>query len=80
MCKISSPAAAAAHAHAHAAAAQAHVLDGWFHPSAVDDIAQWSAANASQLLQQDVTPISQQELRLCVKPSPSLPLLHKIPV
>jgi hypothetical protein len=46
------------------AAAGADVLSRWFHPEAVGAIAGWSSANAAQLLEQDVPPISEQELRL----------------
>ena len=68
-CKSSGITGAAADA-AHAAG----LLDGWFHPYAVDAIMQWSAANAAQLQEQDVAPISMQELRLC----PPFPPLHKL--
>lgn len=65
-CKSSGITGAAADA-AHAAG----LLDGWFHPSAVDAIMQWSAANAAQLQEQDVAPISLQEAQTVPPLSPS---------
>jgi hypothetical protein len=40
------------------------LLHGWFHPAAVDAVTAWCAINAAELLQQDVLPITHQELRL----------------
>jgi hypothetical protein len=42
----------------------ADVLAGWFHPAAVDHAMQWSSSHVTELQEQAVPPISQQELRL----------------
>jgi hypothetical protein len=40
------------------------ILSGWFHPTAVDALAQWCAEHAAELTE-EVAPISHQELRMC---------------
>jgi hypothetical protein len=50
--------------HSHNAADASDLLNGWFHPSAVDAVTSWCCTHVEELKEIGVPPISKQELRL----------------